>query len=315
MNHTLCIAPMMAYTDRHCRYLFRLFSKQIVLYTEMVTDNAILYGKHADMLSFSEVEHPVAVQLGGSNPKQLAAATKIASGYGYNEINLNVGCPSERVQNGCFGAALMKTPVLVAECVSAMREATETPVTVKTRFGVDEYDSDYFLADFIGKITETGCQTFILHARKAWLSGLSPKENRSIPPLQYERVYRMKKQFPSCEIIVNGGITTEGEIQTHLQHVDGVMLGRVVCNSPYCLTTFSAAKSDICTREAVLRDYLVYIEKQYAKGAPLRQMTRHLIGLYQGEPGARTWRRTLSETTITDANLISYLHRVSGGSN
>src|SRR3990167_4164782 len=225
--HIICVAPMMGYTDRHFLHLLRIMSKHAVLYTEMITAQAIVRGDQLHLLSFSESAHPVAVQLGGSDPGLLSQAAKIAAQYHYDEINLNVGCPSERVQSGCFGAALMKTPDLVADCVKAMQETVDIPVTVKTRLGVDEYDSDYFLADLVGKVAETGCRTVILHARKAWLSGLSPKENRDIPPLQYERVYRLKKIFPSLEIIINGGIKTQMDMTAHLQYVDGVMLGRV----------------------------------------------------------------------------------------
>lgn len=291
---------MMAYTDRHFRYLLRLISKKALLYTEMVTANAIIHGDRDYLLQFHEKEHPIAVQLGGSEPELLARAAKMCAGYGYDEINLNVGCPSERVQNGCFGAALMKEPDLVVDCVKAMQSAVDIPVTVKTRLGVDDIDSDDYLQNFIGRIAEeAGCRTFIMHARKAWLKGLSPKENREIPPLQYERVYRLKEIFPHLKIIINGGIETKEAITTHLEKVDGVMLGRVVCSNPYFL-------ADNCTpsREEIVQQYLPYILEEYAKGVPMRHMTRHLIGLYQGQPGSRQWRRQLSEASYDDLQLM-----------
>ena len=294
---------MMAYTDRHFRYLLRLISSQAILYTEMVTAQAVIHGDQNYLLGFSEQEHPIALQLGGSHPAQLAKACKIAADFHYDEINLNVGCPSERVQNGCFGAALMKEPELVARCVTEMQQAVDIPITVKTRLGVDEYDSDIFLHDFIGKIAETGCNTFVLHARKAWLKGLSPKENRDIPRLEYDRVYQLKKLFPPLKIIMNGGIRTHEDIKAHLQYVDGVMLGRVVCSNPYFLAN-SHSTNILKSREQILANYLPYILKEYAKGTPMRHMTRHLIGLYQGEKGAREWRRSLSEASCDDQQLI-----------
>lgn len=297
---------MMAYTDRHFRYLLRLIAKNTFLYTEMVTANAILHGDQAYLLRFDAKEHPVAVQLGGSEPELLAKAAKICERYGYDEINLNVGCPSERVQNGCFGAALMKEPDLVVNCVKAMQEVVSIPVTVKTRLGVDEIDSDDYLQSFIGKLVEAGCSTFLMHARKAWLKGLSPKENREIPPLQYERVYALKKIFPDCNIVINGGIETIDAVKTHLQQVDGVMLGRVICSNPYFLAHFDETKQ---SREAIIQAYLPYILNEYAQGVPMRHMTRHLIGLYQGEKGARAWRRLLTEASTDDLQLVRAVHR------
>jgi len=290
---------MMAYTDRHFRYLLRLISKEAFLYTEMVTAQAIIHGDQAYLLDFSKEEHPIALQLGGSDPALLAQAAQIGEQWGYDEINLNVGCPSERVQNGCFGAALMKEAGLVSDCLRAMRESVSIPVTIKTRLGVDEFDSEAFLHDFIGKTIESGCTVFIMHARKAWLNGLSPKENREIPPLNYDRVYQLKKVFPQLEIIMNGGIQTRDAIAAHLKKVDGVMLGRVVCSNPYFL-----ADTKTVPRIDIVRAYLPYILKQYAQGVSMRQMTRHLIGLYQGEPGARAWRRKLSEAYDDDRQLI-----------
>jgi tRNA-dihydrouridine synthase A len=308
LNRKICVAPMMAYTDRHFRYLLRLISKHTVLYTEMVTAQAIIHGDCAYLLNFSSEEHPVAMQLGGSNPLQLAQASKICERWGYDEINLNVGCPSERVQNGCFGAALMKEAGLVANGIKAMRESVNVPVTIKTRLGVDDCDSEAFLHDFVGKIAETGCDVFIMHARKAWLKGLSPKENREIPPLDYDRVYRLKTLFPQLDIIINGGIQDKNTVPEHLSHVDGVMVGRVICSNPYWLCDvdqrYYAEKTEIKSRQDIIRLYLPYILQQYANGVPMRHMTRHLIGLFQGEIGARAWRQRLSEASDDDRQLI-----------
>lgn len=310
-NHTLCIAPMMAYTDRHFRYLLRIISPTAFLYTEMVTALAVIHGNQNNLLRFSNEEHPIALQLGGSDPFQLAQACKIANHFYYDEMNLNVGCPSERVQNGCFGAALMKAPKLVAECVRAMQDSVSIPITVKTRLGVDDYDNDTYLHEFVGTVAETGCNTFIVHARKAWLNGLSPKENREVPPLQYERVYHLKKIFPELEIIINGGIETHAAIAKHMQYVDGVMLGRVVCSNPYFLAPFDKGGREaggfLIPREQIIQQYLPYILREYSNGTPMRHMTRHLIGLYQGQPGARQWRRCLSEVGDDDRQLIRAL--------
>lgn len=303
---------MMSYTNRHFRYLLRLISKHAVLYTEMIHVNAVIYGDRNYLLDFSEAEHPVAIQLGGSNPILLAQAAILAEKWGYDEINFNVGCPSERVQSGCFGAALMKEANLVSECMQAMRESVSIPVTIKTRLGVDDDDSDYFLQDFVGKIMEAGCDALIMHARKAWLSGLSPKENRTIPPLQYDRVYQLKKIFPSAEIIINGGITNQSDVFAHLNQVDGVMLGRAICDNPYwlveCDQRFYAEKTAMKSHQEIVAQYLEYILKQHALGVPLRNMTRHLIGLFKGEEGARAWRRTLSEP-FSDAQLIRAIEK------
>lgn len=304
---------MMSYTDRHFRYLLRLLSKHAVLYTEMIHANAIIHGDRHYFLDFSKEEYPVAIQFGGSEPASLAQAATLAEKWGYNEINLNVGCPSERVQAGCFGAALMKEAALVARCLKAMQDAVSIPVTIKTRLGVNEYDSDSFLQDFIGKIIEAGCSVLIMHARKAWLSGLSPKENRTIPPLQYDRVYQLKKIFPQAEIIINGGITQKSAVREHLKHIDGVMLGRVVCDNPYwlaeCDQQFYAEKIAVKSRQEIVAQYLEYSLKQYALGVPLRNMTRHLIGLFKGEEGARAWRRALSEP-LSDTHLIQAIEKL-----
>lgn len=299
LNRLFSVAPMMAYTDRHFRYLLRLISKKTLLYTEMLTAAAIIHGDQPYLLDFSCEEHPLALQLGGADPKQLASAAKIGEKWGYDEINLNVGCPSDRVQQGCFGAALMKTPQRVAEIFLAMQSAVTIPVTIKTRLGVDEYDSEFFLHDFIGKSAEAGCRVFILHARKAWLKGLSPKENREVPPLMHDRVYQIKKNFPALTIILNGGIQNLDESEMHLKYVDGVMLGRAPCSNPFLLADvdrrFSGDKTFV-TRENVLSQYLDYMSAQVSTGVPIRHMTRHLIGLFQGLPGARKWRQWLSNT-------------------
>src|SRR3990167_7701708 len=314
LNRTICVAPMMAYTDRHFRYLLRMISKHTVLYTEMVTAQAIIHGDRSYLLDFSSEEHPIAMQLGGSDPSQLAQAAKICEERGYDEINLNVGCPSERVQNGCFGAALMKEADLVASCLRAMRESVNIPVTIKTRLGVDDCDSDTFLHDFVGKVAETGCHVFIMHARKAWLKGLSPKENREIPPLNYDRVYQLKNIFPQLEIIINGGIQDKNAVPEHLSCVDGVMVGRVVCSNPYWLFDvdqhYYAEKTESKSRQEIISLYLPYILQRYAKGVPMRHMTRHLIGLFQGEKGAKIWRRKLSEAFGDECQLMKTIEWV-----
>lgn len=311
LNRTICIAPMMAYTDRHFRYLLHLISKNVVLYTEMITAQAIIHGDRPYLLNFSAEEHPIAVQLGGSDPAQLAQAASICAQWGYDEINLNVGCPSERVQNACFGAALMKEPNVVAQCLRAMRDAVKIPVTIKMRLGVDDWDNDVLLHDFVGKISEAGCRVFVIHARKAWLEGLSPKENRDIPPLQYDRVYRLKTLFPQLNIIINGGIQTHEVVRCHLQVCDGVMIGREVCSNPYWLAEvdqrYYAEKTEIKSRQDIIASYVSYILREYAKGVPMRHMTRHLLGLFQGEPGARAWRRALSEVRMDARQLNKVL--------
>ncbi|HLB56518.1 MAG TPA: tRNA dihydrouridine(20/20a) synthase DusA [Coxiellaceae bacterium] len=324
LNRKICVAPMMAYTDRHFRYLLRLISKHAVLYTEMITAQAIMHGDQPYLLDFSSEEHPVALQLGGSDPALLEKAAKIGEKWGYDEINLNVGCPSERVQNGCFGAALMKEPKLVAQCITAMRNAVSIPVTIKTRLGVDECDSDYFLHDFMGKIHEAGCNVFVMHARKAFLKGLSPKENRDVPPLQYDRVYQLKKLFPQLEIILNGGIQTHDAVREHLKYVDGVMIGRVACSNPYFLygadeqfspgtarvrePRASASENTNQSRQEIIKEYLPYILEQQKNGIPIRHTTKHLIGLFQGEIGARNWRRKLSDRAVSEGELMEFLN-------
>jgi len=293
------IAPMMDWTDRHCRYFHRLLSRHARLYTEMVTTGAILHGDRARLLRFDRSEHPVAVQLGGSDPKALAECARICADWGYDEINLNVGCPSNRVQSGRFGACLMKEPERVADCVAAMNAAVDIPVTVKCRLGVDEQDSYEELLRFIACNAEAGCQTFIIHARKAWLSGLSPKENRAVPPLHYDRVYRLKQDFPALTIVINGGIADLNQASAHLQHTDGVMLGRAAYQTPYLLAEVDqglfGSSTPVATPQAVVQALLPYIEQQLQQGIYLSAITRPILGLFHGQPGARAWRRYLSE--------------------
>ncbi|PTQ02359.1 tRNA dihydrouridine(20/20a) synthase DusA [Vibrio sp. ZF 223] len=301
MTHScrLSVAPMLDWTDRHCRYFHRLLSQQTLLYTEMVTTGAILHGK-GDFLEYNEQEHPLALQLGGSNPVDLAACAKLAGERGYDEVNLNVGCPSDRVQNGRFGACLMAEPELVADCVSAMKEVTDIPITVKTRIGIDDQDSYEFLTKFISTVSEKGgCEQFTIHARKAWLSGLSPKENREIPPLDYDRAYQIKKDFSDLVIAVNGGITTLEQTKEHLQHLDGVMIGREAYHSPFILAEVDqqifGLDTPIKKRSQVVEEMYPYIERELSNGASLGHISRHMLGLFQSMPGARQWRRYISE--------------------
>ncbi|MBY8292928.1 tRNA dihydrouridine(20/20a) synthase DusA [Vibrio fluvialis] len=295
----LSVAPMLDWTDRHCRYFHRLLSSQTLLYTEMVTTGAIIHGK-GDFLAYNEEEHPVALQLGGSNPADLARCAKLAQERGYDEINLNVGCPSDRVQNGRFGACLMAEPDLVAQCVAAMKEVVDIPVTVKTRIGIDDQDSYEFLTNFVTLVSEKGgCEQFTIHARKAWLSGLSPKENREIPPLDYPRAYQLKQDFPHLIIAVNGGVKTLAEAKEHLQHLDGVMIGREAYQSPYLLAEVDqqifGLDTPVKKRSQVVQEMYPYIEQQLAQGSYLGHITRHMLGLFQNMPGARQWRRHISE--------------------
>ncbi len=295
------VAPMMEVTDRHCRYFLRQLAPHARLYTEMLTAQAIVRGDRARLLAFDESEHPVAVQLAGHDPALLAAAAGIAAGFGYDEVNLNLGCPSERVQDGRFGACLMTDAGLVARCVRAMRDAVPIPVTVKTRIGVDQHDSYAFLADFVGTVAEAGCDTFIVHARKAVLQGLSPRENRAIPPLQHATVYRLKADFPELTVIINGGIRTIDDIVGHLARVDGVMLGRKVAEDPFFLAEVEArflvraGTPVVRDRAAVVRHMYDYLARQRTAGVRVHHVTRHMLGLYRGLPGARSWRRFLSE--------------------
>lgn len=291
---------MLDWTDKHCRYFHRLLTKQAVLYTEMVTTGAILHGDRDRHLRFNDAEHPLALQLGGSEPKDMAECARIAEDYGYDEVNINVGCPSERVQKGAFGACLMAEPHLIADCVSAMRAAVKIPVTVKNRIGIDDQEDYSALYGFVQTVAAAGCETFIIHARKAWLKGLSPKENREIPPLRYELVYELKQALPQLEIIINGGITTLAQCQEHLQHVDGVMVGREAYHNPWILAEvdtllYGSDEPIPKDRKAILEAFLLYVQSQLEAGIPLKHMTRHILGLFQGMPGARQWRRLLSE--------------------
>jgi tRNA-dihydrouridine synthase A len=295
----ISVAPMMDWTDRHDRYFLRLISRRVRLYTEMITTGAILHGNRDKLLAYDPTEHPIAIQLGGSDPAELATAARIAIAWGYDEINLNVGCPSDRVQSGLFGACLMAQPQLVADCVAAMQAAVKVPVTVKTRIGIDERDSYEELVQFIGANIDAGCRTFIIHARKAWLHGLSPKENREVPPLHYDRVYRLKADFPELTLVINGGITDLQQVDDHLRKVDGVMIGRAAYQNPYLLADVDRRFfGDTCfppSRHQIIEALLPYVEQQLATGVYLSAITRHIIGLFQGLPGARAWRRYISE--------------------
>ncbi|OAT32264.1 tRNA dihydrouridine(20/20a) synthase DusA [Proteus myxofaciens] len=305
------VAPMLDWTDRHCRYFLRQLSKNTLLYTEMVTTGAIIHGK-GDYLKYSEVEHPVSLQLGGSDPQALAHCAKLAQERGYDEINLNVGCPSDRVQNGRFGACLMGEAQLVADCVKAMRDVVDIPVTVKTRIGIDEQDSYAFLCDFIDTVSrDNNCQTFIIHARKAWLSGLSPKENREVPPLDYPRVYQLKQDFPHLTMAINGGIKTLEEAKTHLKYMDGVMVGREAYQNPSLLTQVDhelfSDELPITSPVNAVKAMYPYIEKELTEGTYLGHVTRHMLGIFQGIPGARQWRRHLSENAHKKGADLSVL--------
>ena len=311
IDRRFCVAPMMDCTDRHERYFLRLISRCAVLYTEMVTAAAVLHGDLRMLLSFDETEHPVALQLGGSDPADLASAARIGEDFGYDEINLNVGCPSDRVQSGRFGACLMAEPELVRDCVSAMQECVDVPVTVKTRTGIDDRDSYEELCDFVERVSEAPCGTFIIHARKAWLQGLSPKQNREVPPLHYELVHRLKQDYPDLEILVNGGIKTLDEVEEQLEYVDGVMLGRAAYENPYLLSGVDervyGRSDEVLSRREVVREFARYAERQLDGGTRLHQMTRHITGLFAGMPGARKWRRTLTEGAVREgasADLI-----------
>jgi tRNA-dihydrouridine synthase A len=288
---------MMDRTDRHFRYLLRLIAPHARLYTEMVTARALLHGDAERLLRFDAAEHPVALQLGGSDPLELAAAARLGEVAGYDEINLNVGCPSDRVQAGCFGAALMLEPGRVAECVAAMREAVAVPVTVKTRLGVDEHDDYAFVRGFVARVAAAGCETFVVHARKAWLKGLSPKQNREIPPLDYSRVHRLKREFAELRVVINGGLTTAGAALEQLAHVDGVMLGRVAYQDTAVLAELDAAMFGVAAahEDRVLGEFVRYVGREVDAGTPLKTMTRHLLGLRTGRPGGRAWRRALGE--------------------
>ncbi len=298
-DRRLSIAPMMDHTDRHFRYFMRLLSPHVVLYTEMITTGALLHGDRDRFLKYNDVEHPLALQLGGSKPEELAECAVIAETAGYDEVNLNVGCPSDRVQNGQFGACLMANAALVAECVHAMQSRVTIPVTVKTRIGIDEQDDYAFLHNFIESVKQSGCRVFIIHARKAILSGLSPKQNREIPPLIYERVYQLKQTFPDLQVIINGGFTQQQDITRQYQHVDGVMIGRAAYQNPYLLAQLEQVIFDqqfsVPSRSTIFEQYCQYMQQQMQQGERIKNMSRHIIGLYQGQPGAKRFRRALSQ--------------------
>ena len=313
INRAFSVAPMIDWTDRHERYFLRLISKHAVLYTEMLTTGALLHGQCERFLKFDATEHPLALQLGGSDPHELAACAKMGANFGYDEINLNVGCPSDRVQSGRFGACLMAVPELVADCVAAMRDAVDIPVTVKHRVGIDDRDSWDALCEFIETVAQGGCEVFIVHARKAWLNGLSPKENREIPPLQYDVVYRLKQTYPQWQFILNGGINDIQTAQQQMLYVDGVMLGRTAYHEPYLLAQVDAVFFNdthvIPDRCKIVEQLLPYIENEIAAGTKLHAITRHITGLFNGLPGARIWRRSLSEQATKYPADISVVTR------
>ncbi len=313
-SRRFCVAPMMDWTDRHCRFFHRGLTRRALLYTEMVTADAVIHGKREQLLGLAAPdEHPVALQLGGSHPAKLADAAAIGETYGYDEINLTVGCPSDRVQEGRFGACLMAEPDLVADCVAAMQARVAVPVTVKCRIGIDDQDAEADFQHFVERVALAGCKTFVVHARKAWLQGLSPKENREIPPLDYGRVYRLKAARPDLEIVINGGIATLDEAEQHLRHVDGVMLGRAAYQTPYILAAVDRRIYGIPapdpTRHEALARLLPYAAAHLEKGGRLNNVTRHVLGLYHGQPRARTFRRYLSEHAVGSAAAVSVLEQ------
>lgn len=311
LERRFSVAPMLDWTDRHERYFLRLITRHALLYTEMVTTGAIIHGERDRYLKFNKVEHPVALQLGGSHPADLARCASIAEDYGYDEVNLNLGCPSNRVQNGSFGACMMAEPSLVADCLSAMVGAVDIPVTAKTRIGIDDRDSFDELVEFIAMLHQAGCDTFIMHARKAILQGLSPKENRSIPPLKYDVVYRVKELFPQCHITLNGGVKTLQEVSEHLQHVDGVMMGREAYHNPFLLSEvdrlFYHDAGSGKRRHDVVEAMFPYIEKELAAGERLHSIVRHMLGIFQGVPGTKAWKRFLSENACKKTAGIEVL--------
>jgi tRNA-dihydrouridine synthase A len=304
LNHRLCTAPMMDWSDRHCRYFFRQLSRHAVVYTEMVTTGALIHGDLERHLRFDAAEHPVALQLGGSDRAELAHCARLGEQYGYDEINLNCGCPSERVQHGAFGACLMAEPHLVADCVKAMRDAVCIPVTIKHRLGIDSIEAYEFVREFVATVADAGCETFLVHARNAMLKGLSPKDNREVPLLKYDYVYRLKRDFPELRIVVNGGVNTLDAIEPHLSQVDGVMLGRVAYHDPYLLAQAGVRLfgEPPRSRSAIVDDMFTYAGDQVIRGTPLRAIVRHMLGLYHGQPNARVWRRMLSDASLLAAN-------------
>lgn len=319
MSHRLCTAPMMDWSDRHCRYFFRRLCRHAVVYTEMVTTGALLHGEVDRHLRFHPQEHPVALQLGGSEPADLAHCAKLGARYGYDEINLNCGCPSERVQRGAFGACLMAEPALVADCVKAMCDAVPIPVTVKHRLGIDAIEAYEFVRDFVGTVATAGCATFLVHARNAILKGLSPKDNREVPPLKYGYVERLKRDFPALRFVVNGGIDDLAQVEDHLARADGVMLGRAAYHDPWLLAQAAARLfgEPVRTRADVVHDMLAYVRDEVASGTPVRAIARHMLGLYHGQPNARVWRRMLSDAALLARNdpglLLEAMEATEGG--
>ena len=312
MARRFSVAPMMDWTDRHCRMFHRQLTARALLYTEMLTTGAVIHGDRDHLMGFSDAEHPVALQLGGSDEQELAEAARIGEGFGYDEINLNCGCPSDRVQSGRFGACLMAEPDTVARGVEAMRAAVKLPVTVKCRIGIDDQDTEEDFNRFITAVANSGCDTFIVHARKAWLQGLSPKENRDIPPLDYDRVYRLKQARPDLTIVINGGIEDLDDCDQHLAHVDGVMLGRAAYQRPWLLADvdrriFGEAVNPVSSRAGAVEALLPYVEQRLAGGDYLTRITRHMLGLYHGCHGGRHWRRMLSEDARRDGAGIELL--------
>lgn len=302
---------MMDWTDRHCRYFHRLLSPSALLYTEMVTTGAVLHGDRERLLGHNPEEQPVALQLGGSDPQDLATCAEIAVRWGYDEVNLNVGCPSDRVQKGRFGACLMREPELVRDCLAAMRDGVDVPVTIKTRLGVDELYSYEYFRDFAGMLHQAGISILIAHARRAWLSGLSPKQNRDVPPLDHEWVYRLKRELPGLTVVMNGGVEDIGIAQAHLAHVDGVMIGRAAYHDPWLLAQCEQTLLDgaaPATRESIIGPMTEYLERNVAQGIPVKHITRHVLGLFQGQPGARAWRRYLSEHAHREDHNTGILH-------
>jgi tRNA-dihydrouridine synthase A len=312
MDRTLSVAPMMEWTDWHCRYFHRLLAPSALLYTEMVTTGAIIHGDADRFLAYNPEEHPLALQLGGSEPEDLAACARIAEQRGYDEVNLNVGCPSDRVQRGRFGACLMLEPDLVRDCMSAMLDAVDIPVTIKTRLGVDDCYSYQYMSDFVARVAESGCTVFVMHARKAVLAGLSPKQNRDVPPLHHDWVYRLKKESPELEIVINGGIDSVESVKTQLDHVDGVMLGRAAYHTPWLLAECQQQFFEthgVSRREDIIEPMNLYLERQVKKGTAVKHISRHLLGLFQGLPGARAWRRYLSENAYRDDDNTDLLNQ------
>ena len=303
---------MMNWTDRHCRSFMRLISSEALLYTEMITTGAILHGDAHCHLDLNRDESPVALQLGGSKPEELSKCVKLIENYPYNEINLNCGCPSDRVQNGMFGAVMMKHAKLTADCISALLDASKLPISVKHRIGVDDFDSYEFLCDFVETVANTGCKTFIIHARKAWLKGLSPKQNREIPELNYDRVYQLKRDFPELEIIINGGISSIQDSVDHLHELDGVMIGREAYTNPYLLAEVDqkiyGKKKSVIKREEIAEKFCQYVDNEMVKGEKLHSMTRHILGLFRGVKGAKQFRRHISENAQGEKASIDVLY-------